>query len=129
MGRTIWARRTYVAGNGVTAVTQFPVTVRDGTRTARQKRADVNRAARAARSAAHQLARMLNSNFVAGDSLVTLEYSPAGLRKIEARARKLKEKHPKMKAEDRMWLAADIECRNLIRRVRRKIVVNGDGSC
>jgi len=69
-------------------------------------------------SAERRAARLLNANFRQGEYLVGLDYSDKGLAKLEARAR-LTGEEDEGEQRNAVYLSAEQEIRNLLRRVRR----------
>lgn len=70
------------------------------------------------KSAERRVARLLNENFRPGEYLVGLDYSDAGIAKLEARA-KLTGGEDEGERMNAVYLSAEQELRNLLRRVRR----------
>ncbi len=115
---TVWYTRKIICRNGIEERTKYPVRIDPGVR---QKREAV-RTGRSLDSAVKQLARLLNNNFGAHEDLhLGFEYSDAGLKRLEDRARKLREKYPEAEERDLIFMAAQTEASNWARRVQREL--------
>jgi hypothetical protein len=111
---TEWYIREYRCDNGICYKTKFPVRVSSADeKSYAKKKAAVSRAEKGAREAGHEAARLSNCNFAAGrDAYVGLDYSDEGYDRLIARAG--------TDERDAVYAAADRECANFIRRVRRE---------
>lgn len=114
MSGTTWFIREYECANGITDKTKFPAPweerpCRPGSR---QYERGVRRAEKGATEAKHELARELNNNFRAGvDHMLTPTYDAAGWDRLVMRA-------GSPDAPDAVWVAADREIHNWVKRVQ-----------
>ena len=119
----VYVIRTIQHRNGVIEKTKFPVRSIDNNKT-REDRREINREAKNTGDARRNFARILNNNFLQGDSFVTLDLSDDGLRRVAKRADKLAaaltDKGQAMpERRDLMHQAMEQEMGNLHRRVLR----------
>ena len=123
-----WVTRTYQAG-GVGEKTKFfvPGTRPTGKITRRAKDA-VRKQEQNEYSAQKALARLLNENTKPGDLLMGLDYSDKGIEKITAWARKKGlpiDSEDEQERENALYLAADHEIDNCLRRVKNRLKKKG----
>ena len=71
------------------------------------------------RNAEKRLARTINCNFRPGDVLLTASWSEEAWGKLAEKAEKLAGKHPDLRLEDRLVMAAEQEGTNWVRRTQR----------
>lgn len=115
MGQTVYFVKTIKCRNGVEEKTKYPVRMEDSWDRRERKRA-ARRENKRLCTAEHQAARWLNMNFDAGkDVHLVLEYSEAGLAKLAERAAKIEGR----REEDALFLAAQQDLANFVRRVQR----------
>lgn len=124
-----WVIRTYEAG-AVGEKTKFWVQGTRQSRNQRKEKSQIKKQEQNEYSAQKRLARLINANFHPGDLLLGLDYSPAGMDRLEAYIAE----HPfeiegTGDAEaDRMQqirYAADREMRLCLRRVKRELQKTG----
>lgn len=123
-----WVTRTYQAG-AVGEKTKFfvPGTRPTGKLNRRAKDA-VRKQEQNEYSSQKALARLINENYGAGDLLLGLDYSDKGLEKIKAWARKKGlpvDSEDEQEREDALYLAADHEIDNCLRRVKNRLKKQG----
>lgn len=119
---TEWYTRTTRCRNGITEKTKYPVRYADGRpgRSARRKAA--RKAGRAGDNAERIFARLLNNNFTEGRSVhLAMTYSPAGYRRLEARAAAIMQQLPGIPERDAIFRAAQKEFENFVRRVQYEL--------
>ena len=116
-----WIVRTYEAGS-VGEKTKFFIPGARPTRSQRRLRDAARKQAQNEYSAEKALARLLNANFAEGDMLVGLDYSDAGMRRLESWA--AAQGLPMDTEEGRMdslRAAAEHELQLLFRRAKREL--------
>ena len=120
-----WIVRTYEAGS-VGEKTKFFVPGARPTRSQRRLRDAARKQAQNEYSAEKALARTLNANFTEGDQLVGLDYSEAGLARLESwiRSRGIPMDTDEQRL-DAMRAAAEHELQLVIRRVKRELDKRG----
>lgn len=119
---TEWYTRTTRCRNGITEKTKYPVRYTDGRpgRSARRKAA--RKAGRAGDNAERIFARLLNNNFTEGRAVhLAMTYSPAGYRRLEARAAAIMQQLPGIPERDAIFRAAQKEFENFVRRVQYEL--------
>lgn len=123
-----WVMYTYEAG-GIGEKLKFYVPDgKPGERMAKRVRSALKKYEQKIRFAQRRLARIINENFYAGDLLVGLDYSDAGLEKVIAMGREmgLAVDDPDHDIRrDAIWEAAAHEADNLLRRVKRELAKDG----
>lgn len=125
-----WVVRTYESG-AVGEKTKFWVQgARPSRRNKRKEKSEIKKQEQNEYSALKQMARLLNANFHKGNLLLGLDYSPAGMEKLEAYIAE----HPFPAAEsgdaeadhlEQLRLAADREMKLCLRRVKRELAKAG----
>ncbi len=120
-----WFIREYESKNGVTEKTKFWMQLNPGIRSERRLNRAANKIDRSGSNAVHELGRWLNCNFKPGDPMIGTDYSPEGYRRLRRRANEMKRKliergEDVPKADDLMWMAANQETVNFIRRCQRE---------
>lgn len=123
-----WVTRTYQSG-AVGEKTKFfvPGTRPTGKLSRRAKDA-VRKQEQNEYSAQKALARQINANFVAGDLLLGLDYADEGIEKISTWARKKGlpiDSEDEQEKEDALYMAADHELDNCLRRVKNRLKKQG----
>lgn len=123
-----WVTRTYQSG-AVGEKTKFfvPGTRPTGKLSRRAKDA-VRKQEQNEYSAQKALARLINENYSAGDLLLGLDYADKGIEKISAWARKKGlpiDSEDEQEKEDALYIAADHEIDNCIRRVKNRLRKQG----
>lgn len=125
-----WVVRTYEAG-AIGEKTKFWMPgARPSSRSKKKEKAEIKKQEQNEYSTLKQLARLMNANFHQGDLLMGLDYSPAGMERLE----KYIAEHP-FQVEDcgdsaaehmeQIRLAADREMRLAFRRVKRELAKDG----
>lgn len=125
-----WVIRTYEAG-AVGEKTKFWIQgARPSSRNRRKEQSTIKKQEQNEYSAQKQMARLINANFHAGDLLLGLDYSPAGMDRLEASVAD----HPHDITESgdaeadhmqQLRYAADREMRLCLRRVKRELQKDG----
>ncbi len=125
-----WVVRTYEAG-AIGEKTKFWVQgTRPSSRSKRKERAEIKKQEQNEYSAQKQLARLINANFTQGDLLLGLDYSPAGMDRLE----KYIAEHPfqtdgcedpEAERMEQIRQAAEREMRLALRRVKRELAKEG----
>lgn len=125
-----WVVRTYEAG-AIGEKTKFWVQgTRPSSRSKRKERAEIKKQEQNEYSAQKQLARLINANFTQGDLLLGLDYSPAGMDRLE----KYIAEHPfqtdgcedpEAEQMEQIRQAAEREMRLALRRVKRELAKEG----
>lgn len=125
-----WVVRTYEAG-AIGEKTKFWVQgTRPSSRSKRKERAEIKKQEQNEYSAQKQLARLINANFTQGDLLLGLDYSPAGMARLE----KYIAEHPfrtdgcedpEAEQMEQIRQAAEREMRLALRRVKRELAKEG----
>lgn len=125
-----WVVRTYESG-AVGEKTKFWVKgARPSSRSRRKERSEIKKQEQNEYAAQKQMARLLNANFHQGDLLLGLDYSPAGMERLE----KYIAAHPfpiresgNVEADhmEQLRQAADREMRLCLRRVKRELAKDG----
>lgn len=123
-----WVVRTYQSG-AVGEKTKFfvPGTRLTGKLSRRAKDA-VKKQEQNEYSAQKALARLINENYGAGDLLLGLDYADKGIKKITAWARKKGlpiDSEDAQEREDALYIAADHEIDNCLRRVKNRLKKQG----
>lgn len=123
-----WVTRTYQAG-AVGEKTKFFVPgVRPTGKLSRRAKDVVRKQEQNEYSSQKALARLINENCGAGDLLMGLDYSDKGIEKISAWARKKGlpvDSEDEQEREDSLFLAADHELDNCLRRVKNRLKKKG----
>lgn len=112
-----WVIRTWQAGQ-VGEKVKFWVPGEKPSKSARKLAREAKLRLDNEQSAERRAARLLNANFRQGEYLVGLDYSDDGIAKLEARA-KLTGEEDEGEQRNAVYLSAEQEIRNLLRRVRR----------
>jgi len=116
-----WVIRTYEAG-AVGEKTKFFIPGARPSKSDRKLKSAIKKQEQNEYSALKTLARLINANFGEGDLLLGLDYSPEGMKRIEARAKKLP-KNTGLDTEadwqERKRVSAERELQNAVRRVKR----------
>lgn len=110
-----WVIRTYQSGN-VGEKIKFWISGARPTRSERKIKSDIKKLEQNYSSAEKELARLINGNFGKGDILLGLDYSDAGIKKLEKQAAGTEDDEP----ADKTYKAAAHELNLLIRRVKRE---------
>lgn len=123
-----WVTRTYEAGC-VGEKTKFFIPGKRPTGKLNRRAKDaMKKQVQNEYAAQKALARLINANFGAGDLLLGLDYSDKGLGKLTAWARKkglpMDSQDPQLR-EDTLYLAADHEIDNCLRRVKNRLKKQG----
>lgn len=121
-----WVIRTYEAG-AVGEKTKFWIQgARPTSRNKRKEKSEIKKQEQNEYSTTKQLARLLNANFRQGDLLLGLDYSAAGMERLEAYI--AENPFPAQESEDeeadhmeQLRQAAEREMRLCIRRVKREL--------
>ncbi len=124
-----WVVRTYESG-AVGEKTKFWVQgARPSSRNKRKEKSEIKKQEQNEYSAVKQMARLINANFQKGDLLLGLDYSPAGMGKLEQSAQlpPLLASGGEREAEEleRLRQAAEREMRLCLRRVKRELQKSG----
>lgn len=131
MKQGYWVVRTYESGI-IGEKTKFWVQgERPSEKSRRKEKSEIKKQEQNEYSAVKQVARLMHANFQQGDVLLGLDYSPAGIARLEAWARK---KHPDFDAFERdsaeyldiLYDAAKHEAELALRRVSRELKKNGE---
>jgi len=120
-----WVVRTYQAG-AVGEKTKFWVPgARPSSKSSRKEKSEIRKQEQNEHSATKQLARLINANFGEGDWFLGLDYSPAGMDRLIAWAKK-KGLSPESEDEsvrmDAIRAAAEHEMTLLFRRIKHTLV-------
>ena len=123
-----WVTRTYQAG-AVGEKTKFFIPgARPTGRISRRAKDAMRKQEQNEYASQKALARLINHNFGTGDLLLGLDYSDKGIEKIEAWARKHKlnvDAADEKERRDALYLAADHELDNCLRRVKTRLMKQG----
>lgn len=120
-----WVIRTYQSGS-VGEKIKYWVSGARPTRSERKIKSDIKKLEQNYSSAEKELARLLNGNFGKGDILLGLDYSDAGLKKLEKRAaERAGEEDGTENESDAIFKAAAHELNLLLRRVKREAAKRG----
>jgi len=116
-----WVIRTYEAGSvGEKTKFFFP-----GTRPkmlGRKQKSAIKKQEQNEYSALKSLARLINANFGKGDLLLGLDYSPAGMKRLKKQAKAVDGVEEE---RDKLYIAAERELGNALRRVKRDMEAEG----
>ena len=118
-----WAIRTWQAGQ-VGEKVKFWVPGEKPSKSARRLAREAKLRLDNEQSAERRAARLLHANYSQGDCLIGLDYSDKGLARLEARA-KLTGEEDEGEWRNAVYLSAEQEIRNLLRRVRRAAAKEG----
>ena len=94
------------------------------TKSARKIKSDLKKVKQNEASAVKRLARVINANFSHGDILLGLDYSPAGYDKLCVKAG-VSNKASEPEELEAIYMAADHELTNALRRVKRGLEKSG----
>lgn len=123
-----WVTRTYQAG-AVGEKTKFFVPgTRPTGKLSRKAKDAVKKQEQNEYSSQKALARLINENYKHGDLLMGLDYSDKGLEKIKTWARKKGlpvDSQDEQEREDALYIAADHEIDNCLRRVKNRLKKQG----
>lgn len=125
-----WVVRTYESG-AVGEKTKFWVQgARPSSRSGRKERSEIKKQEQNEYSTQKQLARLFNANFRQGDLLLGLDYSPAGMDRLEAYVAEHPFPVPESGDEqadhmEQIRQAAEREMRLCLRRVKRDLAKDG----
>lgn len=125
-----WVVRTYRSG-AVGEKTKFWVQgARPSSRSKRKERSEIRKQEQNEYSAQKRLARLINANFGQGDQLMGLDYSPAGMERLEAYIAghpfPVQESgDPEADHMEQLRQAAERELRLCLRRVKRDLAKEG----
>lgn len=114
MGKGYWVIRTYKSGQ-VGEKIKYWVPGERPTKSQRRMKAEIRKQQQNEASAVKRMARLLNANYTKEDCLIGLEYSDAGLRKLEV----WQDGEPDQEGEDRIFHAAHHQLRLFLKRLRR----------
>lgn len=121
MGIGYWIVRTYEAGD-VGEKTKFWIPEQRPTKSERRLRSNIKKQEQNEASTVKGLARIINANFTAGDVLLGLDYSKAGMKRLEIRARAFgADRYDKEAWPEAIRQAAEHEVRLVLRRVKREL--------
>ncbi len=126
-----WIVRTYESGI-IGEKTKFWIQgARPKGKSKKKEKSDIRKQEQNEYSAVKALARLLHANFQQGDLLLGLDYSEAGLKKLEAYARKNEPAFDSLSDDgrrDTIWQAAKHEASLCLRRVNRELQKAGKES-
>ncbi|MBR3330425.1 MAG: hypothetical protein IKG25_04325 [Mogibacterium sp.] len=126
MKQGYWIVRTYEAGIVGEKTKYWVKGDRPSGKSRRKERAEIRKQEQNEYSAIKRMARLINANFSEGDLLIGLDYSPAGMEKLEAWAREQKEARPEAGGEEDMLIeSAWHEAVLCLRRVAREMKKDG----
>lgn len=126
MSEGYWVIRTYESGQ-VGEKTKYFIQGQRPPKGTKRIKSDLKKVIQNEYSAMKNLARLINANFIKGDILLGLDYSEAGLRALEQRARGISRKRlesglaledAEAEHQECMRLAADQEIVNFFRRIK-----------
>lgn len=119
-----WVIRTYKAGD-VGEKIKFWIPNARPSKSSRKIKSDLKKIKQNEASAVKRLARVINANFGHGDILLGLDYSPEGYEKVCLRANVPAESHQEPESLEAIYMAADQELTNALRRVKRELEKTG----
>ena len=114
MGKGYWVIRTYKSGQ-VGEKIKYWVPGERPAKSQRRLKAEIRKQQQNEASAVKRMARLINANYSREDCLLGLDYSEAGLRKLEA----WDGGEPEQGPEDRIFHAAHYQLRLFLKRLRR----------
>lgn len=114
MGKGYWVIRTYKSGQ-VGEKIKYWVPGERPAKSQRRLKAEIRKQQQNEASAVKRMARLINANYSRDDCLLGLDYSEAGLRKLEA----WQGGEPDQEREDRIFHAAHHQLRLFLKRLRR----------
>ena len=123
-----WVTRTYQAGSVGEKTKFFVPATRHTGRIGRRAKDAARKQEQNEYSSQKALARLINENTKPGDLLLGLDYSDKGIEKITEWARKMGlpvDSEDEQEREDALYLAADHELDNCLRRVKNRLKKKG----